>query len=59
MPGVADTMREFKSGTLHSRSKKGPLVSDRKQAIAIALSQARKAGGGGARGQAAALRSAR
>jgi len=29
---------EFKAGTLHSGSKKGPLVTNRKQAIAIALS---------------------
>ena len=37
-------MREFKAGTLHSGSKKGPIVKNRKQAIAIALSEARKAG---------------
>lgn len=36
------TMHEFKTGTLHSGSKQGPKVTDRKQAIAIALSQARK-----------------
>jgi hypothetical protein len=35
-------MHEFKRGELHSGSKKGPKVADRKQAIAIALSQARK-----------------
>lgn len=29
---------EFKEGTLHSGSKHGPLVTNRKQAIAIALS---------------------
>lgn len=39
---VTKTMREFKSGTLHSGSKHGPKVKSRKQAIAIALSQARK-----------------
>lgn len=33
-------MREFKRGTLHSGS--GQIVKDRKQAIAIALSEARK-----------------
>jgi hypothetical protein len=38
------TMDEFKSGTLHSGSKTGPKVKNRKQAIAIGLSQARKAG---------------
>jgi hypothetical protein len=35
-------MREFKSGKLHSGSKKGPLVKNPKQAIAIALSEAGK-----------------
>ena len=38
-------MREFKHGKLHSGSKKGPLVKSRKQAVAIALSEQRKAGG--------------
>ena len=37
-------MHEFKHHELHSGSKKGPLVKGRKQAIAIALSEARKAG---------------
>lgn len=37
-------MHEFKSGSLRSGSKKGPKVKSRKQAIAIALSEARKAG---------------
>jgi hypothetical protein len=36
-------MHEFKHGQLHSGSKKGPAVKSRKQAIAIALSEARKA----------------
>jgi hypothetical protein len=35
-------MREFKHGTLHSGSKTGPKVKSRKQAVAIALSEARK-----------------
>ena len=34
-------MGEFKEGTLHS-GKGGPIVTDRKQAIAIALSEAGK-----------------
>ena len=38
---VAKVMREFKSGKLHS-GKKGPVVKSRKQAIAIALSEAGK-----------------
>jgi hypothetical protein len=44
MPGMDKTMHEFKHGTLHSGSKKGPKVRSRKQAIAIGLSQERKAG---------------
>lgn len=40
---VARAMREFKSHTLHSGSKKGPVVHSRKQAIAIGLSEGRKA----------------
>ena len=34
---------EFKEGTLHSGSRKGPRVTSRKQAVAIALSEARDA----------------
>jgi hypothetical protein len=41
---VQKVMREYKEGKLHSGSKKGPLVKNEKQAIAIALSEARKAG---------------
>lgn len=37
---VAKVMREFKSGTLHS-GKKGPVVKSRKQAVAIAMSEAK------------------
>lgn len=40
---VRKVMREYKGGKLHSGSKKGPVVKSRKQAIAIALSEARKA----------------
>ena len=36
---VGKVMREFKAGKLHS-GKKGPVVKSRKQAIAIALSEA-------------------
>ena len=39
---VTKVMREFGSGALHSGSKRGPLVTSRKQAIAIALSEARR-----------------
>jgi hypothetical protein len=38
---VAAVMREAKAGKLHSGSAKGPVVKNRKQAIAIALSEAR------------------
>jgi hypothetical protein len=39
---IHKVMHEFKTGTLHSGSKHGPEVTSRKQAIAIALSEARK-----------------
>lgn len=39
---VKTVMKEFKAGKLHSGSKKGPTVKNPKQAIAIALSEARK-----------------
>jgi len=35
-------MHEFKRGELHSGSARGPIVHSRKQAIAIALSEAGK-----------------
>jgi hypothetical protein len=35
-------MREFKQGKLHSGSKTGPKVKSRKQAVAIAMSEAGK-----------------
>jgi hypothetical protein len=40
---VGKVMSEYKHGTLRSGSKKGPEVTSRKQAIAIAMSEARKA----------------
>jgi hypothetical protein len=46
---IAKVMREYKEGKLHSGSKKGPVVKNPKQAMAIALSEARsvkKAKGG-------------
>jgi hypothetical protein len=39
---IKKVMGEYKSGTLHSGSKKGPIVNNPKQAIAIALSEAGK-----------------
>ena len=41
---VKDEMHKFKHGELHSGSNKGPIVRNRKQAIAISLSEARKNG---------------
>lgn len=38
--GVAQELRKFKAGKLHSGSKSGPLVSNPKQALAISLSEA-------------------
>lgn len=39
---VKKVMSEFKHGDLHSGSKKGPTVTNPKQAVAIALSEAKK-----------------
>jgi hypothetical protein len=38
--GVKQELHKFKMGKLHSGSKHGPKVKSRKQAIAIALSEA-------------------
>jgi hypothetical protein len=38
---VAKVMREFKTGTLNSGSSKGPVVKNKKQAVAIALASAK------------------
>jgi hypothetical protein len=37
---MGKVMREYAAGKLHSGSKKGPVVKSRKQAIAIAMSEA-------------------
>lgn len=42
MNKIEKVMKEFKSGKLHSGSKKGPEVRSRKQAVAIGMSEARK-----------------
>lgn len=39
---IKKVMHEFKKGELHSGSKKGKVITGRKQAVAIALSEARK-----------------
>jgi hypothetical protein len=38
---IRKVMREFKKGTLHS-GKKGPVVKNPKQAIAIAISESKR-----------------
>ena len=37
---VAKVLKEYKKGELHSGSKNGPVVTSKKQALAIALSEA-------------------
>jgi len=40
---VEKVMHEFKEGALHSGSKKGPVVKSKRQALAIALNEQRRA----------------
>jgi hypothetical protein len=37
---VSKVMKEYSEGKLHSGSKKGPVVKNKKQAIAIGMSEA-------------------
>ena len=39
MAKTGKVMHEYKAGELHSGSKSGPVVTNRKQAIAIAMSE--------------------
>lgn len=39
---IKKNFKEMKEGKLHSGSKKGPLVTNPKQVVAISYSQARK-----------------
>jgi hypothetical protein len=39
---IKKVMREFKEHELHSGSKKGPVVTNPRQAIAIAISESKK-----------------
>ena len=48
---VKSVLDEWKAGTLHSGSKKGPVVRSQKQAVAIALSQTGQARKAKARGK--------
>ena len=43
MKKVEKVMGEYKRGTLRSGSKKGPKVTSKKQAVAIAMSEAKMA----------------
>ena len=38
---IGKVMGEYKAGTLNSGSKTGPVVTNRKQAVAIAMSEAK------------------
>lgn len=40
---IKKVLHEYKEGALHSGSKKGPEVTNKKQALAIAFSEAKKA----------------
>ena len=44
---IKTVMGEYKAGSLHTGSKKGPLVKNPKQAIAIALNQSKGLKNGG------------
>jgi hypothetical protein len=39
---IKKVMKEFEEGKLHSGSKKGPVVKDKAQALAIGYSEAKK-----------------
>jgi len=41
MAKIGKVLHEYKAGKLHSGSKKGPVVTSRKQALAIAMSEAK------------------
>lgn len=41
---IHKVIREFEEGKLHSGSKKGPVVKNLKQAVAIGISEARRKG---------------
>ncbi len=41
---IRKVLHEFKEHELHSGSKHGPKVTNRRQAIAIAMSESRRAG---------------
>lgn len=52
----SQVMHEYKHGRLHSGSKRGPKVKNRKQAIAIMLSEKRKEKSGRGHGRRAKSR---
>ena len=59
MPGVGKTIDEFRAGKLHSGSKEGPPVKSRAQAIAIMLSEKKKAAQGDKEYEAPSMRGLR
>jgi hypothetical protein len=38
---ITKVLHEWKKGCLHSGSKKGPIIQDKKQAVAVALNEAK------------------
>ena len=44
---IRKVMGEYKRGQLHSGSKTGPIVTNKAQGIAIAISEAKKKAAGG------------
>ena len=44
---IGKVMHEFKAGKLHTGGKNGPLIKNRKQAIAVALSESKGLAKGG------------
>jgi Family of unknown function (DUF6496) len=56
---VKKVMKEWKSGELHSGSKKGPIVKNQRQAIAIALSEQKKANKDGSKPKKSSKKSAK
>jgi hypothetical protein len=39
---IKKVMQEYDKGELHSGSKKGPVIKNRKQALAVAISEAKR-----------------
>lgn len=48
---ITHVMKEFGEGNLHAGSKKGPVISNPKQAIAIGIGEAKRKGMKAGRGK--------